>query len=444
MTSSCFSTFPKVVTDEVFDLLAAFRADAHPDRVNLGAGVYCTDDGQSWPLDVVSRVEAKLHKDSSPNRHDYLPIEGDREFVQLARDLIFFSGEDASVLSDPNRDSRIASVQTVSGTGANHMGARFVADHVRPQHAWLPDPTWANHHTIWETVGITTKLYPYYKASDCTFDFDAMMRTLEAYAQPRDVLVLHTCAHNPTGLDPSKEQWMAIADICQRKQLLPFFDTAYQGFASGNPVQDVWAIRYFYRQQPRLEMLVAQSFSKNFGLYGQRTGALHLVLGEVSAETRSNAFQSLQHLLRSEISMAPKYGSTVVKTVLNSKELTAAWMADLQVMSSRIRNMRHALYDELIRLGTPGTWNHIIGQIGMFSYTGLTKQEVTRLRVQFHIYMLASGRISISGLNTRNVQYVARAIHEVKTTPDQFLNSDTPNGTNGITGTNGLTAKNGH
>ncbi|KAG5805864.1 hypothetical protein H9Q74_009558 [Fusarium xylarioides] len=425
MSPSCFSSLPAQPTDEIFDLLALYRADASPDRVNLGVGVYCTDEGKSWPLDVVTRVEKQLFDEASLTRHDYLPIEGDQQFLKVARDLIFAEQDDLS----------IASVQTVSGTGANHIGARFVADYLRPQNIWVSDPTWANHHMIWESVGMKPRLYPYYKMSDCSLDFEGMIKTLEEQAQPRDAVLLHACAHNPTGLDPTKEQWKAIAELCQRKQLFPFFDAAYQGFASGSPAEDAWAIRYFYHQQPRPDMIVAQSFSKNFGLYGHRTGAVHLVLAEPSKEIRDNAYSTLSYLLRSEISMAPKYGSTIVKTVLDSEELTAAWMADLQVMSSRIKSMRQALYDELVRLETPGTWNHIVDQIGMFSYTGLSPFEVKVLRERFHIYLLNSGRISISGLNKRNVQYVAKAIHDVRTQGHAL------NGTNGTNGTNGV---NGH
>lgn len=364
MASSYFSSLPKLASDEVFDLLAAYRADTHPDRVNLGAGVYCTDEGLSWPLDVVSRVEKILHDEADPTRHDYLPIAGDQRFLKLARDLVFFSTNNAPPEKTQGDDLSIVSVQTVSGTGANHVGAWFLAEHLGPQHVWLSDPTWANHHLIWESVGLPPRLYPYYNTLDCSFDFDGMMHVLETQAQPRDIVLLHACAHNPTGLDPSKEQWMAIADLCQRKQLFPFFDAAYQGFASGDPAQDSWAIRYFY-EQPRLEMIVAQSFSKNFGLYGHRAGALHLVLAEPTVELREKAVSSLCHMLRSEISMAPKYGSTIVKTVLESKELTAAWMTDLQVMSSRIKSMRKALYDELVRLETPGSWRHIVDQVSL-------------------------------------------------------------------------------
>lgn len=369
MQSSYFSSLPEMGTDEVFDLIKAFSADKYPYRANLAAGVYCTDDGGSWPLNAVCRAESTLHHQADPTRHDYLPIAGDTQFLKVAQDLVFFFEENPQEMAirSQERSLRVASVQTVSGTGANHIGAQFLVNHLNTNQVWVSDPTWANHHIIWESVGKKPRLYPYYNTSNNCFDFHAMMQTLEAQARPRDTVVLHACAHNPTGLDPSKEQWMAIADMCQRKQLFPFFDLAYQGFASGDPSKDAWAIRYFYKQCPFIEMIVAQSFSKSFGLYGHRAGALHLVLADESDEVKGRAVAHLCHLLRCEISMAPKFGSMIVKTILSDQELTAIWLKDLQVMSKRIKSMRHALYHELIRLGTPGSWEHIINQVRLFT-----------------------------------------------------------------------------
>ncbi|RFN52982.1 aspartate aminotransferase [Fusarium flagelliforme] len=408
MTSSSFAYLPGVPSDEIFGLLHEFQNDSHPKRVNLAAGIYRTDEDKSWPLDIVCKVEKQLYEEASQTRHDYLPIEGDMQFVGLAQNLLFAPIGDRLAESET---LRIASVQTISGTGANHLGALFVAQNLRPQNLWVSDPTWANHHIIWEAVGLVPRLYPYYRKSDHLLNFDGMIQTLEE-AQPGDCVLLHACAHNPTGIDPSKDQWKVIAELCRRKQLIPFFDAAYQGFASGDPEQDAWVIRYFFQQ--RVDMLIAQSFSKNFGIYGHRVGAIHVVLSEPSAVTKANVFSNLCHLLRSEISMAPKYGSTIVKKVLASSDLTAEWVADLQVMSGRLKSMRMALYDELIRLDTPGSWEHIVKQIGMFTYTGLSIGEVRRLRTEFHIYLLDSGRISISGLNSRNVNYVAKAFHDVR------------------------------
>ncbi|KAI9738036.1 MAG: hypothetical protein M1818_005464 [Claussenomyces sp. TS43310] len=410
--TSHFSSLPVVATDEIFDLVRAFVTDPHADKVNLGVGVYRTEDGAPWPLDVVQKVEKQLHVLNDPARHEYLTIAGDPRFLELARDLAFgFQALGHSEWQEEQK-SKIASVQTVSGTGANHMGALFLAHHLRPQRVWISDPTWNNHLTIWDLAGVPRRFYPYYRSSDHSFDFEGMIHTLEEQAQPNDVIVLHACAHNPTGLDPTQEQWKVIAEVCQRKHLFPFFDSAYQGFASGDPAEDAWAIRYFLRQKPTIEMCVAQSFSKNFGLYGQRTGALHLVTSDASGQTKASAVANLAHLIRGEFSMAPRYGSTVVKTILESEQLTREWFNDLQIMSQRIKSIRRELFDALGRRETPGSWNHIVRQIGMFSYTGLTTAQVQYLQEKYHIYMLVSGRISISGLTHKNVAYVAKAIDD--------------------------------
>ncbi|CAK7217758.1 hypothetical protein SBRCBS47491_003279 [Sporothrix bragantina] len=412
MPTSHFSGLVAPPRDEIFELLGAFRRDTFPDRVNLGAGVYCTDEGEPMPLQVVREVETAMYEKADPHRHDYRAIEGDAEFLALARDFTFSTACAAD---------RITSVQTVSGSGANHVGARFLAETLRPRCVWLSNPTWANHELIWQTVGVPIRQYPYYNPDTRAFDFEGMMATLEAEAEADDVILLHACAHNPTGLDPNQEQWKAIGALCQRKRIFPFFDNAYQGFASGDPDRDAWAIRYFAQlQQPALEMVVAQSFAKNLGLYGHRAGAFHVVAaGDGCTEgARDAVMANLAQIIRSEYSISPRYGSDIAKTVLGSKVLTAQWYTELQTMSSRIISMRQALYDELVRLGTPGSWVHIVDQIGMFSYTGLTYPEVKYLREKYHIYIHSSGRVSIAGLNTKNVKYVASAIHAVRSNPD--------------------------
>ncbi|KAG5289285.1 aspartate aminotransferase [Histoplasma ohiense] len=417
---SLFSTLEIPQYDEVFGLMAQFVADTSPQKVSLGAGVYRDNEAKSWRLNIVRKVEKQLCEDPTFD-HEYLPIEGYQPFVDAARDLVF--GNSCRIAK-----GRIASLQTVSGTGANHLGARFLKEHlprlISPSSSsatptrkiWLSDPTWANHHLIWDLVAssstgspIKTVLYPYYHAQTRSFDFDGMIRTLEANAQRGDVILLHACAHNPTGLDPTRSQWEAIASLCQRKGIFPFFDSAYQGFASGDLDNDAWAMREFAARG--MEMCVAQSFSKNLGLYGQRVGAFHLVCHTEDSARRAR-FQLIE-LQRGEISMPPAYGSKIAAAVLRDPANVIEWKQDLSIMSSRIKSMRRALYDELRRLGTPGNWDHIINQIGMFSYTGLTKKQIKTLREDYHIYMLESGRASISGLTTNNVKYVASAFDAV-------------------------------
>ncbi|KKK14067.1 hypothetical protein ARAM_003670, partial [Aspergillus rambellii] len=386
-----------VPPDEIFALNRAYTNDDHPQKVNLGVGVYRTNEGKPWPLPVVQEAEKQLLAENSLFRHEYTAIEGDIAFLPLARDLMFGFDAQNPTPAQEALQARIGTVQTVAGTGANHLGALFLSTHMKPRTVWLSNPSWANHLTIWELAGVPRKTYPYYSAATRSFDFTGMMSTLESEAQEGDVILLHACAHNPTGLDPNKEQWKAIADLCDRKRIFPFFDSAYQGFASGSADEDAWAVRYFLTEKPHMEMCVAQSFSKNFGLYGQRVGVFHYVLNEGSEDLRDVVVNNLCHLIRGEYSMGPTAGCNIVKKVLTSPELTAQWHEELKIMSSRIISMRKALYDELVRLETPGTWKHIVEQIGMFSYTGLTPAQVYALKDKYHIYLLKSGRASISG-----------------------------------------------
>ncbi|RMJ28887.1 hypothetical protein PHISP_00226 [Aspergillus sp. HF37] len=423
---SLFSALPVPPVDEPFTLNAEYINDPHPQKVNLGIGVYRAESGDPWPLPVVEEAETRLHNARDVTRHEYLTIQGDVKFLTLARDLVFGfdsnpaeNGQSQSQQQQADKD-RIATVQTVSGTGANRLGAEFLARFLRPRHVWIPEPTWANHHTIWDLAGVAKRTYPYYNFASKAFDHAATTAVLSAHAHKGDVVILHACAHNPTGADPSREQWAQLADLIQARGLVPFFDLAYQGFASGNLADDAFAIRHFLDCTPRIEFCVAQSFSKNFGLYGQRTGALHLVTSSSDARSDSGAstpaqigLANLSHLVRGEYSMAPRGGSEIVRTVLSTPELRERWGCDLQTMSGRIKGMRCELYDELVKLDTPGNWDNILDQIGMFSYTGLSEAQVLAIRNRHHVYMLVSGRMSMSGLNSRNVRYVARAVDDV-------------------------------
>lgn len=349
--TSVLSGLTPVPLDEIFALNRTFATDTASQKVSLGVGVYRTDDGKPWPLPVVEKAEKQLLDEGSLFRHEYSAIEGDVGFLEVARNLMFgFEPKKKEVKGSGElgeMKQRIASVQTVAGTGANHLGALFLSTHMKPKNVWLSNPSWANHFAIWEVAGVNYKTYPYYNAATCSFDFEGMMKALEAEGQEGDIILLHACAHNPTGLDPTKEQWKAIAEICERKKLFPFFDSAYQGFASGSVEEDAWAVRYFFENKPEMEMCVAQSFSKNFGLYGQRVGAFHYVLPSSSTDLQEAVFSNLCQLIRGEYSMGPVAGCYIVKRVLSDETLTAEWHENLKVMSSRIKSMRKALYDEL-------------------------------------------------------------------------------------------------
>ncbi|CAJ2506733.1 Uu.00g079190.m01.CDS01 [Anthostomella pinea] len=399
-SASVFSSLDSIPYDEAYRVLAAFTKNPSPDKISLGAGVYRDGEGKPWTLTSVKQAIPRL-----PDNYDYLPQGGFPPFISASRKLL---------LGDLSErvDEKLISIQTVSGTGACHVGAVLLINSFKPKNVWISDPTWINHSLIWECAGpdVTRKFYPYYHAETRSFDFEGMIAALDGGAERGDVVILQACAHNPTGLDPSKEQWKSIADICEKKGLISFFDTAYQGFASGDVDEDAWAVRHF-AERGTLELCIAQSFSKNFGLYGERVGAFHLLARDAAVKP---AVQSqLVRIVRSEVSCSPSFGCKIVATVLNDEKLRSQWVEDLKTMSSRIRSMREALLKELQSRGTPGSWDHIVSQIGMFSYTGLNKEQVKELESQHHIYLLSSGRASIPGLTSHNVARVAQAIDAV-------------------------------
>ncbi|KAL3469687.1 pyridoxal phosphate-dependent transferase [Aspergillus californicus] len=403
---------PSLAAGGPFQLVAEYQRDKNIQKVDLIIGAYRDDNGKPWPLPSVTEAKKNLKIESQT--HEYLPLRGCPDFLKAARQLIF------GPKITEQYDASIASIQTVSGTGANSLIAAFLQRHSAPTNIWLPNPTWPNHPDIWQehAPGMTIKHYPYYRAATHSFDFTGMIDTLNTQAQDGDAILLHACAHNPTGLDPSKEQWKTIASIASKKRLFVIFDLAYQGFASGNLDLDAWAVRYFCTQHRGLEMAVCQSFSKTLGLYGERTGALHVVSSRdgpssTTLRTAATVEEHLVNIHRATVSMAPRFGSQVATEILGSAELQEKWKADLAAMSGRIAEMRRALYDGLVRLKTPGNWEHIIQQTGMFSYTGLSNEEVALLKKEFSVYLLPSGRASICGLTVKNVGYTAEAIHRV-------------------------------
>jgi aspartate aminotransferase len=374
----------------------------------------------------LTQADERLRQDSNFN-HEYLPIAGLPEFTSAAQRLIL--GKDSPTIkdkrvsaasSDPNHPtshqlSQVVSLQTISGTGAVHLGGLFLSKfYPRPnsQPIYFSSPTWANHNQIFSNVNLPIKTYPYFSKETNGLDFAGMVSAIES-APEGSIILLHACAHNPTGVDPTRDQWTQLATLLRKKRHFPFFDCAYQGFASGDLENDAWAIRHFVEQG--FELCVAQSFAKNFGLYGERAGAFHFVTGPGpdAADTAARVASQLAILQRSEISNPPAYGARIASLILNDPELFAEWEANLRTMSGRIKDMRAALRRKLEELGTPGTWLHITEQIGMFSFTGLNEKQVMRLREEAHVYMTKNGRISMAGLNTGNVEYFAKAVDRV-------------------------------
>lgn len=401
-------TVPQAAEDPLFGLMAAYKKDTYEKKVDLGIGAYRDDDAKPWVLPVVKRADDLLRSDPNLN-HEYLPIAGLADFTSASARLIL--GSDSPAL----KEDRVVSMQTISGTGAVHLGALFLSKFYprnADQPVYFSAPTWANHNQIFSNVRLPIQTYPYFSTSTKGLDFAGMSKAIESAAEG-SIILLHACAHNPTGVDPTREQWKELAQIIRKRRHFPFFDCAYQGFASGDLNNDAWAVRYFVEEG--FELCIAQSYAKNFGLYGERAGCFHFVTGP-SADavgTIARISSQLAILQRSEISNPPAYGARIASLILNDDKLFMEWEANLRTMSGRIIDMRKALREKLEGLGTPGTWKHITDQIGMFSFTGLNEKQVLKMKEDAHIYMTKNGRISMAGLNTHNVDYVAQSIDKV-------------------------------
>ena len=349
----------------------------------------------------MKRAEEIILADPTQNK-EYLPIDGLPKFKELAPKFLF--GEDHPVIVE----KRVCTVQSLSGTGALRLGADFIHKFISNCKIFLPNPTWGNHNAIFGEVGLEMHKYRWYKAETCALDFEGLKEDL-LNAPEGSVFLFHTCAHNPTGVDPTHEQWDEIADLCLQKKIVPFFDTAYQGFASGDLINDAYSVRLFARKG--LELLAAQSFAKNMGLYGERVGAINIVCKDSEAVPR--VLSQVKITVRTMYSNPPMHGAKIVATILGDKELFNQWVSELKDVVARILRMRQSLRDALIANGCPGNWDHITKQIGMFSFTGLDPDQSDRMLNLHHVYMLRTGRISIAGLTSGSVQYVADCIKEV-------------------------------
>ena len=301
-------------------------------------------------------------------------------------------------------------MQALSGTGALRIGAAFLANAMpKTTKVYISNPTWPNHETVFKHSGLENQVqYPYYKGDTNSLNFEGMMEALEK-AEPKSIVLLHGCAHNPTGVDPTKEQWLKIVTVCKSRHLVPFLDLAYQGFATGNLEDDAFAVRLFASEG--LEFLVAESFAKNAGLYSERIGALHVVCGNV--EQVPKVLSNLQIFIRGMFSNPPAQGARIMGRILKNPAYLAEWKVELKKVSERIQDMRKKLFKALVAIGTPGNWEHILTQIGMFSYTGLSEDQCKLMMEKHHVYLMLSGRISMAGINESNVEYLANAIKDV-------------------------------
>jgi aromatic-amino-acid transaminase len=384
--------------DPILGLMETFTADPRHQKVNLGVGIYYDEDGRIPVLPSVGEAARAVARDAVAAT--YLPIEGDSKYRSLVADLLFGDAVDSVRRS-------LAILQSVGGSGALKVGADFLRQHFPESTVHVSDPTWDNHLGIFEGAGFPVKRYRYYDPATKGLDFDGLLEDLRK-AKPGDVVLLHACCHNPTGVDPDWAQWTAILDVVEELSLLPFVDTAYQGFGGGLE-EDARVIRELARR--RLNFMVSNSFSKNFSLYGERCGTLVVHCAE--EEQRENVLGRLKLAVRRNYSSPPTHGMRLVSTVLGDISLKSQWTEELNLMRTRIVRMRSRLHASLTAALPERNFDYIVRQNGMFAYTGLSEQQVSAVRDRYGIYAVSSGRICVAGLNDGNVDYVAEGFAHV-------------------------------
>ncbi len=394
--------FEKIVAapaDPILGLTEEFKNDNRANKINLGVGIYKTNEGNTPVLKCVKKAEEIIL--ANEKTKSYLPIVGTPEYGALVRELVF--GKDSEVLAN----NRARTCQAPGGTGALRIGADFLKQQNVTAKIWISDPTWANHFQVFGAAGIETAKYSYYDKATHGLDFEGMKASLKA-AKAGDAVLLHACCHNPTGIDPTPAQWEELAKLCAELKLLPFFDFAYQGFGNGIE-EDAFGIRTFAKYNP--ELLIASSFSKNFGLYNERIGALTVVSAD--KETADRVFSQMKIAVRSNFSNPPAHGALIVTTILSNPELRAMWEEEVKEMRDRIKEMRALFVSKLQALGAKVDFSFISKQYGMFSFSGLDKEQVARLKNEFGIYIVGSGRISVAGITTSNIDPLCDAIAKV-------------------------------
>ena len=394
-----FASVQLAPKDPIFGLTEAYTADQRPGKVNLGVGVYYTDDGKVPLLKAVLVAEQEVVAKQSPRA--YIPIEGPNPYNSAVQNLLF--GTDSPLI----KEGRVVTAECLGGTGALRVGGDFVKRLDTGAPAAISAPSWENHRGIFESAGYQVLEYTYFDPKTRGVDFDGMVKSLESFPA-KTLVILHACCHNPTGADLTAEQWKKIISICQTRQLIPFLDIAYQGFASGIE-QDGAAVRMF--ADSGMSFFVSSSFSKSFSLYGERVGALSIVTQ--SKEESARVLSQLKRVIRTNYSNPPTHGAAIVATVLNSPTLRQMWEDELAEMRERIKAMRHGLNQKLAASGVQQDFSFIEAQRGMFSYSGLTADQVAKLQEQDGIYALSTGRICVAALNTKNLDRVAQAIARV-------------------------------
>lgn len=385
--------------DPILGLIETYNADKNPAKVNLGVGVYYDDNSKVPLLECVRRAEQLLAEGAAPR--GYLPIDGLPDYDRAVQALVF------GVENAASKESRLITVQALGGTGGLRIGAEFLRRLSPFSQVWISDPSWENHRALFESAGFTVNTYPYYDATTHGVNFAAMMGALQGMPEG-SVVVLHACCHNPTGVDLTAQQWDAVIETVRSRKLLPFLDFAYQGFGDGLE-EDAVAVRKFARTDGPL--FVSSSFSKSFSLYGERVGALSVVAH--SSDEGVRVLSQLKRLVRANYSNPPTHGGKVVASVLLSPELRKLWEDELARMRERIKVMRRQLVEKL-RARVPGAdFSFVLEQRGMFSYSGLTRDQVIKLREKYAVYAIESGRICVAALNSKNIDYAVDGIANV-------------------------------
>ncbi len=383
--------------DPILGLTEAFKADPNPSKINLSVGVFQDETGRSPVLECVKQAEKRLLESESSK--SYLPIAGDPVYGQQVVRLVF--GESVA------DSKRIASIHTPGGTGALRVAGDFIRNLLGPRRVWLSDPTWPNHPGIFRAAHLVTEVYPYFEATTNSVAYESMREKL-AHVPEGDVVVLHGCCHNPSGADLAQEQWSDLADTLRARSLVPLVDFAYQGF--GDDLEaDAAGVRTLFNAG--LDMLVSSSFSKNFGLYRERVGTLSVVTESPDAAAR--VLSQLKAVVRTNYSNPPAHGGSIVATILSDAELTDLWKKELAVMQARIANTRKSFVEGLRKAGAKRDFSFLERQKGMFSFSGLNREQVERLRAEHSIYIVGSGRVNVAGITTANLEYLCNAIASV-------------------------------
>ncbi|KZF19953.1 aspartate aminotransferase [Xylona heveae TC161] len=399
--ASTWVNVPQGPPDAILGITEAFKADAFPEKINLGVGAYRDDSGKPYVLPSVRAAEKKIIESNLDK--EYAGITGVPSFTKAAALLAY--GPNSTAISE----DRIAITQSISGTGALRIGGAFFERFFPGSKTiYIPTPSWANHNAVFKDSGLQVEKYRYYNQTTIGLDFEGMISDIKD-APKGSIILLHACAHNPTGIDPTEAQWRKISKVVMERGHYPFFDMAYQGFASGDTDRDAFAVRQFIKDGHSIAL--AQSFAKNMGLYGERAGAFSIVCE--SAEEKERIDSQIKILVRPLYSNPPIHGARIAASILNDPKLNRQWLGEVKGMADRIISMRALLKSNLEDLGSKHDWSHITSQIGMFAYTGLKPDQMDKLAKEHSVYATKDGRISVAGITTDNVRRLADSIFKV-------------------------------